>query len=131
MSMKVTSINEMKKQAGGALVALPPFAEGGELVVRLRRPSMMALVRAKKIPNTLITSANTMFKGGPASFDPNNTAMMDDMFAVMDIICEAALVEPTYKEIKDAGIELTDDQLMFIFGYTQNGVKQLESFRTE
>ena len=128
---KTTSIEEMKKLSSGAIVALPPFAEGGELYVRLRRPSMLSLVRAKKTPNRLLTSANQMFKSGPGSLNPNDEAMMDDIFAIMDVICEAALVEPTYKEIRDAGIELTDDQLMFIFGYTQNGVKQLESFRTE
>ena len=128
---KVTSIEEMKQLSSGAIVALPPFAEGGELNVRLRRPSMLSLVRAKKITNSLLTSANKMFKSGPGSLNSNDEAMMDDIFAIMDVICEAALVEPTYKEIRDAGIELTDDQLMFIFGYTQNGVKQLESFRTE
>mgnify|MGYP003291494415 CR=1 FL=1 len=31
--------------------------------------------------------------------------------------------------LKEAGIELTDEQMMFIFGYSQNGVRQLESFR--
>lgn len=129
--LKVTSLEEMKRQSNGALVKLPPFASGEELVVRLRRPSMLALVRAQKIPNTLLTSANKMFKSGPASLNTNDESMMDDIFAIMDVICDAALVEPTYKQINDAGIELTDDQLMFIFGYTQSGVKQLESFRTE
>lgn len=131
MGAKITTIAEMKKQSEGALVNLPPFAEGKELVVRLRRPSMLSLVRAKKIPNTLLSSANKMFKNGPAVFDVNDESMMDDIFEILDVICDAALVEPTYKEIRDAGVELTDDQLMFIFGYTQNGVKQLESFRTE
>lgn len=132
--MKVTSLEEMKRQSSGSLVSLPPFPEGEQLTVRLRRPSMLSLVRAKKIPNSLLTSANKMFKSvksGPGSLNANDEAMMDDIFAIMDVICEAAMVEPTYKEVRDAGIELTDDQLMFIFRYTQNGVKQLESFRTE
>ncbi len=57
--------------------------------------------------------------------------MMDDVFQIMDVLCEAAFVEPTYQQLKDVGIQLTDDQYMFIFGYTQNGVKQLQSLRTE
>lgn len=130
-NVKVISIEELKKQSSGSIVELPPFAEGEKVFVRLRRPSMLSLVKAKKIPNSLITSANKMFSAGPASFDTQDEAMMDSIFAIMDVICEAAFVEPTYKQIKDAGIELTDDQLMFVFGYTQNGVKQLESFRTE
>lgn len=129
--MKVTSISELKQYSGGALVELPPFSEGGKFVARLKRPSMLALVRANKIPNSLITSANKMFKQGPSSFDTDNESMMNEIFSIMDVICEAAFVEPTYKQLKDAGIELTDDQLMFVFGYSQNGVKQLEPFRTE
>lgn len=129
--MKVTSISELKQYSGGALVELPPFSESGKFVARLKRPSMLALVRANKIPNSLITSANKMFKQGPSSFDTANESMMNEIFSIMDVICEAAFVEPTYKQLKDAGIELTDDQLMFVFGYSQNGVKQLEPFRTE
>ena len=46
-------------------------------------------------------------------------------------MCEASFVEPTYKELKAAGVELTDEQYMFIFGYSQNGVADLESFRSK
>ena len=128
---KVTSIEELRQQSVGTIVSLPPFSEGREFNAILRRPSMLSLIRAKKIPNSLLTSANKMFTGGPGSLDTANEAMMDEIFSIMDVICEAAFVEPTYKEIREAGIELTDDQLMFVFGYTQNGVKQLESFRTQ
>lgn len=129
--LKVTSIEELRNQASGSLVELPPFAEGTQFVARLRRPSMLSLVRAKKIPNQLLTSANKLFMTGPSGFSSADERMMDDIFAVMDVICDAAMVEPTYSELREAGIELTDEQLMFIFGYTQNGVKQLDSFRTE
>ena len=55
--------------------------------------------------------------------------MMKDMIDVLDVICEEAFVEPSYNEIKNAGVTLTDDQYLFIFDYTQRGVKALESFR--
>lgn len=131
VELKVTSIDELKKQSGGALVELPPFAEGQKFVAKLRRPSMLALVRAKKIPNELLVSANKMFKNGPSAFNTGDETMMDDIFAIMDVLCDAAMVEPSYSSLREAGIELTDDQLMFIFGYTQNGVRQLDSFRSE
>ena len=54
-----------------------------------------------------------------------------DLFDVMDKLCEATFVEPSYSEIKEAGIKLTDEQMMFVFSYTQNGVKALDSFREE
>ena len=131
VEIRPTSIQDMLDRSQGAIVELPPFSDGGKVYVKIRRPSMLSLVRAKKIPNRLLSSANKMFKSGPASLNTEDESMMDDIFSIMDVICEAALVEPTYKEIKEAGIELTDDQLMFIVGYTQNGVKQLESFRTK
>ena len=54
---------------------------------------------------------------------------MKEVLEVVDVLCEAAFVEPTYAQIRDSGVELTDEQYMFIFNYTQNGVKALEPFR--
>ena len=36
-----------------------------------------------------------------------------------------------YDDLKEAGVKLTDEQMMFVFNYTQNGVEALESFREE
>ena len=41
------------------------------------------------------------------------------------------MVEPTYDELKEIGLELTDLQLVEIFNFTQNGIKSLISFRTK
>jgi hypothetical protein len=49
----------------------------------------------------------------------------------MEVLAENALIEPSYKELKEAGIELTDLQLSAIMAYCQRGVKMLEYFRTE
>lgn len=131
---KVTSIDELKNYARGQVVELPSFGDGQPFIARLKRPSMLGLVKSGKIPNALLDSAKSLFEGGapgamkskPNSVDDNT---MKQIFDVMDILCEESFVEPTYKEIKDAGIELTDEQLLFVFGYSQNGVKQLDSFR--
>lgn len=126
-AMNVTSIEKLMEYSKGNIVQLPDFAEGQPFVARLRRPSIMALAKSGKIPNSLLTTANSLFmKGG---VDAEDDAVMKDVFEVFDILCDATFVEPTYKDIKDNGIELTDDQYMFIFNYTQNGVKALEPFR--
>lgn len=126
---KVTSIEELKKYQAGEAVELPPFANNQPFVARLRRPSMLALAKNGAIPNDLLTSANSLFEKGGQSFDALDEAMLTKMFDVMEVICEASFVEPSYKAIKEAGIELTDEQYMFVFGYSQNGIKQLNSFR--
>lgn len=128
--LKVTSIEELVKMSRGEVVALPPFSDGTEFIARLKRPSMMALAKSGKIPNSLLKAANSLFAEGISeSFDAMDEDMLTKCFDLLDIICEASFVEPAYSEIKAAGIELTDEQYMFVFGYAQNGVRQLESFR--
>lgn len=127
--LKVTSLEELKKATQGTIVELPPFAEGTAFYARLKRPSMMGLVRTGKIPNALLSSANALFAKGSSGMNTMDEQMLDNVFGVMDVICEESFVEPTYKELKEAGIQLTDEQLLFVFGYSQNGVKQLDSFR--
>lgn len=130
MEQKVTSIEQLKAYANGQMVELPPFAEGQPFVVRMKRPSMMVLVKTGKVPNRLITMANQLFLGNK-KMDEKNVKLLPEMFEVFDAIVEASLIAPKYSDIKEAGIELTDDQLMAIFNYTQSGVKALERFHDE
>lgn len=129
--MNVTSVSELKKYAKGSIVELPPFADGQPFVARMKRPSMLKLIKEGTIPNTLLVKANELFANTQQAFDPDNEDTMQEVFDIIDIIAEASFVEPTYSEIKESGIDLTDDQLMFIFNYSQRGVKALESFRNE
>lgn len=130
--LKITSFEQLQEYANGDVLELPAFSENQPFVARLRRPSMMALVRNGKIPNELLTSANELFaEGVSGAFDPDNKAALDEMFVLLDTMCEASFVEPTYQQIKDAGIELTDEQKMFVCNYAQAGVRALNSFRVE
>ena len=123
---EVTSISQLNEYAKGQLVELPSFGEGQPFFARLRRPSMLALAKSGKIPNSLLATANRMFD---SSLDTKNENMLKDFYMVMETILEAAFVEPTYQEIKDAGVQLSDDQMIFVFNYTQQGVKALDQFR--
>lgn len=124
---EVTSISQLNEYAKGQLVELPSFGEGQPFFARLRRPSMLALAKSGKIPNSLLATANKMFD---SSLDTKNENMLKDFYMVIETILEAAFVEPTYQEIKDAGVQLSDDQLIFVFNYTQQGVRVLEQFRS-
>lgn len=129
-SLQVTSLNTLAEYARGSIVELPPFSDGQPFVARIRRPSMLGLAKAGKIPNDLLVTANKLFASN-AGFNVTNEKMLQQTFDVFDTICEACFVEPTYQQIKDAGIELTDDQYIFLFNYSQRGVKALKNFRTE
>lgn len=127
----VTSFEQLQQYAQGQLVELPPFAEGMPFVAKMKRPSLLALMKSGKIPNALLSTANSLFSGTQAETAKFDDDAYKEIFEVVEILTEAALIEPSLKTIKDAGLELTDDQLMFIFNYTQRGVKALEPFRTE
>lgn len=131
-SLTVTSFEQLQAYARGQVVSLPPFAEGQPFVARLQRPSMLALAKSGKIPNALLTSANSLFEGGiQGALTMLDEEALKSIFDVIDVICEASFIEPTYQQIKDSGLELTDEQMMFIFSYSQNGVRQLDSFRQQ
>nr|DAG58772.1 MAG TPA: hypothetical protein [Bacteriophage sp.] len=123
---EVTSISQLNEYAKGQLVELPSFGEGQPFFARLRRPSMLALAKSGKIPNSLLATANRMFD---SNLDTKNESMLKDFYMVMETILEAAFIEPTYQEIKDAGVQLSDDQMIFVFNYTQQGVRALDQFR--
>lgn len=123
--MNITSIDELKLMSGGEIVELPPFVQGKQFVAKLRRPSMMNLVRQGKIPNSLIKMAADLFNGTTKDSETSAEEAMPQMLQIMEIMAEATFIEPKWSDIKAAGIELTDEQMIFIFNYTQNGVQQV------
>jgi hypothetical protein len=127
---QVTSLEQLKQYANGNIVRLPDFAEGQPFVAKLKRPSILGMAKRGKIPNSLLVKTNELFVQS-GSLDTEENSMMQEIYDVIDLIADETFVEPTYKEIKSTGIELTDEQMMFIFNYSQQGVKALESFRTE
>lgn len=129
--LPVTSLEDLKDYAKGTKVRFPDFAEGQPFVARVGRPSLLVLSKKGVIPNSLLASATSMFtgeSGGDQSSDSQVEALTQ-MYDVARIVAEAALIEPTMKDFEDAGMDLSDTQLMGIFNYAQQGAKALESFR--
>lgn len=127
--LKPTSIELLNTYHGGQVVELPPFAEGQPLVARMSRPSIMFLAKTGKIPNQLLSKAGELFSGNAKALSSDDGNMLNEVYDVMHAIAEASLLEPTLADIEGAGLQLTDDQLTFIFNYSQNGVQVLEQFR--
>ena len=125
---EVTSLASLSLYAQGQLVELPGFGEDQPFFARLRRPSIMGLTKSGKIPNALLSAATELFTGKQKKDDPVD---LSEIVGVVEVICEAAFVEPTYQQLKDIGLELTDEQLMAVFNYSQRGIKALEPFRSK
>lgn len=125
---QVTSLSDLSLYAQGQVITLPPFAEDQPFVARLRRPSIMVLAKSGKIPNALLSAATELFTGKADKNDPMDIA---EIMGVVEVICEASFIEPTFQQILESGLELTDEQYMAVFNYSQRGIKALEPFRKE
>ena len=130
-AMTITSLSDLQSYSNGTVVRFPDFAEGQPFVARVKRPSVLMLAKMGKIPNALLNSATQLFTKGGSGMDTKNGKTLSDIYDICEVIAKASLVQPTYDEIIDSGMTLSDDQVMAIFNYTQSGVKALENFRSE
>ena len=125
--MAVTSIEKLKKIAQGQEVELQGWDEEPFVCV-LKRPSLLGLVENGDIPNPLLHAAYILFNG---SNNPKDQVNLKEANELYRIIAKAAMVSPTYEQLEEIGLELTDMQLLEIYRFTQLGVKSLISFRTK
>lgn len=128
--LKVTELSKLIESAKGEIVQLPGFTEDVPFFARVRKPSLLGLVKAKKIPNNLLIKTNELFVQDGTGFDTDDANMMEDLCNVLDVIAQETLVEPSYDDLKNNGVELTDQQRTALFSYSQQGIKALEPFCT-
>lgn len=128
MELKVTSLEDLKKMAECDIIELPKFKQEMPFIAKVKRVSLLNLVRRGVIPNQLLSAAEELFYGKTSNKGNVDIKALTD---VMFIMAENTLVEPSIKDIQDTGLELTDEQLVALFNYSQKGVEELESFRKE
>lgn len=125
---QVTPISKLKEYHQGKVIQLPSYSEDQEVYVKVRRPSLLKMAEDGIIPNSLLKSAADLFTKGNA-IDPDDPATLSQMYELVRIMAKACLVEPTWEELQEEGIVLTDDQISYIFAYSQSGVESLKNFR--
>ena len=128
--MKVTNLKDLKNIAKGEVVELPSFSET-PFVARLRQPSLVGLVANGKMPNHLIGLATALFNADNDKVNKITETQkgIKELYELMLVVADECLMEPTLKDIQEAGLELSDIQLTSIFNYSQRGSKVLQSFR--
>jgi len=126
MSNKVTSLNKLKEIAKGEIVVLPGWGEE-DFVCRVKRISMLSLVKGGKIPNPLLNSAQEIFMDGAGASTSGDD--FKEMTELLSIFIKESLVEPSLEELEEIGLELTDEQVIAIFNYSQHGAGALKKFR--
>lgn len=126
--VKVISLEDLKSIRKGEIVPIEGFNGEGHVYVRLVRPSLLDLAAKGEIPNPLLGAAYKLFYGDQD--EKEKKASIADNGKVFNIIAEKALVQPTYEELKEAGVMLNDVQLLQIWQFVQQGASALKSFRT-
>ena len=129
--MAVTSMQKFKSYQDGCEVTLPGFVADEPICVKLKRVSMLAMAQAGRIPNALLTAAAELFKNGINLEKAQDGEDFKQIAETMTVIARESLVEPTYEELEEAGVGLTDTQLLYIYNFCQTGVDALKSFRKE
>lgn len=127
----ITSFETLKRYARGRVVRFPDFAEDMPFIARVRRPSILALAKFGKIPNDLLKTAGSLFVADGNALDSDDPDMLSKVSELLMEIAKASLIEPTYEDVLNAGLEFTDEQLMAIFNYSQSGVEALKPFREQ
>ena len=115
------SVTEIKTSQ---IVNVPGWL-GETVKMELKRPSILALAARGAIANPLMKTARKLFYNGVT---PDAGDLAEEGRVLVEI-ARAAMVKPTFDELEAAGIELTDEQLIAIFQFTQLGAKALDRFR--
>lgn len=118
------ALADAKARTQVQVVELPGFGDGKPWWAKLRRVSLLRLAQAGKIPNGLMSAVTELYQTGVCK-----SADLSVAAEVMLLMAGEALKEPTLKQLEDAGVTLTDEQLTAIYLYTQRGVQALRPFR--
>ena len=111
--MVFLSGEKLTELAQGTEIELPGFAAEETISVRLRRPSLMLLAAEGKIPNTLLASVEDLFEKGD-----KNTVSFKERAEIFRIVAMASLVSPSWEELQNSGVNLTDLQLLYIYNFS-------------
>ena len=133
--MQVTSLEQLKNIKLNDIVELPSFDDGTPFIAELKKPNMLMLMANGHIPNTLLNVAMDIFQNGKgqetidkALNDPKDLKVLTELLLVL---AKACLVNPSFNQLQELGIELNENQLSAILTYAQGGVVALESFRQQ
>ena len=122
--LKVTSLEELKKVGEGCIVELPNFPDGTPLVVKIKYPSLLSMMRSDgTIPNPLLKTVTEM--------NPPLTAeQLENSKEMLTALCKECLITPTYSEIEELAGGMTDIQKIALYQKVQGSFAGLSSFRT-
>lgn len=136
---KVTTLEEIKKQAAPDVVEIPGFKLGTTINVAVRLIDLTPYLLELDIGNPLYEAAVMKAKLGEDKKAVAEAVQKEALqsgidlkkvLPVLDAVAKEALVEPRYEEIISIA-PLTLEQKMAIFNYAIGDVDGLSSFRSQ
>ena len=123
-TLKAITIEELKK-VKTQIIQISDFSGEGTFNVEVRRPSLLTSATSGNIPNELIGDVNDLFFGKKEEKDIE----MSKLKEIYDGIVKATLVSPSFEELVENDIQLTEVQIGELYKYVVGGVKELKYFR--
>lgn len=121
--MKIT---DLKEAISTVTTEISGWTEEQTLEVTLKKPQLYTMLVSGNIPNPLIDVVEKLFVAAYRPQDDNQRVL--EARGLMEI-ARVALVKPTLAEIEEAGLQLTDSQLLEIYAFALSGVNGLKTFR--
>lgn len=109
---------------------LPGWDPDEPFYARLKQVSLLNLIERGQLPNELLKIAHKIATSGQQGvFRESTPEELVQFTKLLHDMARVALVEPTYQELEENDVHLTDMQLTAIFQFCQQGVRALEPFR--
>lgn len=112
--------DKILENAKGEQVQIDGWKSNEPLICILRRPGLLELASCGEIPNPLLSTAAKLFESG-GEINPASGEEFEKFAKLLTIIAQKAMIYPTYEDIKEKGLSLTDTQLLEIYKYVLNG----------
>jgi len=125
----VLNIEQLREMAVKT-IEIPDFDNKGTIKVKVQKPRLLTMASQGKIPNHLLSIANTMLFGKRTQSKDKKSEKeyLSNTAQMIELYCRACMVRPTYDEFKDI---MTDAQMNTVFNWAIGMVGQLDSFRTD
>lgn len=126
-----TSLEELKKIKLTEEKQLPPFIDGTPFVAELKKISLVDVICNSHVPNPIIKTVMKVLGDNKSQNSELQDQAIDQIMndspaetmKFMFTVVEKSLVSPTYDEIKQCGVSLTDAQIFAIFSYAMSSTE--------
>ena len=128
-----TTIEQLMRAKSTWEFKAPPFANGTELVVELRQPSIITMLYEDGVTNPLLNDVNTLVeqsKNKKKNIKPT-AEQTASAYRFVTKVVDYCMVTPTLKEVNEYAGGLSNEQLLAIYQEVLKSVTDLSSFRPD